>query len=236
MRSILFSFLLCGAVRAQAPDTDWGRVRAYCSAGVMLSRDEGRFSRQTPYLAFNLDKNWRQGDVLLVNSFFETRLTAIPVGARAGEMASSEKAAQMNAGIYLPVLTTRWTAGGRAQSLFVAPLAKLGMETPVSERVDRFYTASGGGARLGHFMGREADAAPELVSYIDFLWGRYASLDPSRRRLGIEGVLKAPGAPVVVGFTANLGRSGGTGRDDLRFFFGTRFDLGSLLARLKAIP
>ena len=229
----LFFLLAVTSAGAQTPDTEWGRVRAYFSAGVVFSRDNASFSKQTPYAGFNLDKNWRSGRVLLINTFFETQLTSIPVGTGVTGFAGSEKAARAAAGLYAPLLTTRWTFNGQDHALFVAPLAVAGFETPTAAGADRFYSSSGGGVRVGHFhMPAQAGAAPELVSWLDIVYGRFGSLDPHRRRLEVEGTLRAPGTPLVVGFSANLGAAG-SARDDLRLFLGTRFDLGSLIAKLR---
>src|SRR5262245_8766858 len=105
------AFLLLAAQAGAANDaaTEWGRVRAYFSAGVVFSRDDAAFSRQEPFVAFNLDKNWRTGETLMINTFFETQLTSIAVSTGAAGVVSSQKAASMGAGVYLPVLTTRWT-------------------------------------------------------------------------------------------------------------------------------
>jgi hypothetical protein len=48
-------------------------------------------------------------------------------------------------------------------------------------------------------------------------------------RWGIEGRLKIPMTPLQIGFDANLG----AGRDDVRFIFGTRFDIGVLFSKLR---
>jgi hypothetical protein len=207
-------------------------VRAYLSAGVLTARDSDGFSRQSAYLAFNLDTNWRRKGDFLVNSFFETRLASVP--AEAGEgLVASQKTAQVQGGIYLPWITTRWKANGTSYSLFVAPLAKAGIETPTERAINRFYNSAGGGIRLGHFRNAASrEIAPELISYVDVTYGRSGPL--GQRGLAIEGILKAPGTPLIVGFGANLG-AGENSRDDLRFLFGTRFDLGNLTARLKQL-
>ena len=234
MTYLILSAILASTAAAQTSDTEWGRVRGYFSAGAVFARDDAGFSKQTPYVGFNLDKNWRSGNTMLVNTFFETRLTSIPVGeSRVAAFPASEKAAQVNVGVYAPVLTTRWTFGGNAQALFVAPLLTAGFDTPTDTRVDHFYTRSAGGARLGHFrLPAGKDAAPELISWLDVSYGRFTSIGDRRLRLAVEGTLKAPGTPVVVGFAANVGPSG-SARDDLRFFLGTRFDLGALIAKLR---
>lgn len=236
MQRALLVLVLAVSALAQDNGTEWGRVRAYLAGGLLFSRDDAGFSKQTPYLSFNLDKNWRAGRVLLINSFFETRLTSIPVATNSSGLLASRKAAEMSGGVYAPILTTRWTYNQQGQALFVAPLLRAGFQTPSTDQASHFYTASGAGVRLGHFrMSGNKESAPELISYVDLLYGHFTSIPDPRRRLAVEGALKAPGTPLVVGFAANIGHSGAW-RDDLRFFIGTRFDLGSLIARLKAVP
>jgi hypothetical protein len=41
--------------------------------------------------------------------------------------------------------------------------------------------------------------------------------------------LKIPETPFIVGFDGNFGK----GRDDLRFLFGARFDVGKIMRTLK---
>lgn len=231
---LLFALSLPAATRAA--DTEWGRVRAYFTAGVVFSQEDARLSKETPFVAFNLDKNWHSGTVVHLNSFFETRLTSIPVNGQEASFPSSQKAAHVGGGFYSPLLTTRWDFAGQSHALFVAPLAVAGFDTPTSARVDRFYNRVGAGVRLGHFrVPSETGKAPELLSWLDVVYGRFTSLDPHCKRLSIDGTLKAPGTPLVVGFSANIGRSGGV-RDDLRLFLGTRFDLGALMAKLRQLP
>jgi hypothetical protein len=223
------------AAPAPPSSSEWGRVRAYFAAGVVFSREDGSFSKQSPFLSFDLDKSWRSGGIFSVNSFFESRLTSIPVNTGSDAFLVSEKSAEVSAGVYTPIVTTRWTLNGRSQALFLAPLAKAGFQTPTTTGVNHFYTASGAGARIGHFhLSGTSGVAPELVSYVDLIYGRFTSVDDRRRRLGVEAVLKAPGTPLMIGFSANIGRSG-EARDDLRFFFGTRFDLAGVVDKLKQL-
>ncbi len=74
-----------------------------------------------------------------------------------------------------------------------------------------------------------------------------AVYDSSKRlyRLDIEGLLKIPHLPFVLGINANIGQHTlGAGHidpafqapDDLRFLFGTRFDVGQALSRLGLTP
>ena len=75
----------------------------------------------------------------------------------------------------------------------------------------------------------------------------YAAYDSRKRlyRLDFEGMLKIPDTPLYVGFNANLGQKsagaqdldhGYAAPDDLRFLFGTRFDIGAALAKLGVNP
>jgi len=236
IRTLLILALAVRAAVCQTSDTEWGRVRAYFSAGVVFSQEDSRFSKEAPFVAFNLDKNWHSGRVACLNSFFETRLTSIPVNGQDALSPSSQKAAHAGAGFYAPLLTTRWDFGGQSHALFVAPLVLAGFDTPTAARADRFYKSWGAGTRLGHFrVPKETGSGPELVSWLDVVYGRFTSLDPHGGRLAVEGTLKAPGTPLIVGFSANIGRSG-SARDDLRLFLGTRFDLGALVAKLRQLP
>ena len=76
------------------------------------------------------------------------------------------------------------------------------------------------------------------------VWG---PLDSRKRlyRLDIEGLLRIPYTPLYVGFNANVGqKSLGAGRldhgyaapDDLRFLFGTKFDIGTALSKMGISP
>jgi hypothetical protein len=73
------------------------------------------------------------------------------------------------------------------------------------------------------------------------------ALDSRKRiyRLDFEGLLKIPQTPLYVGFNANIGqRSLGAARidpafaapDDVRIFFGTKFDIASVLNKFKLGP
>jgi len=80
------------AATAAPPGYDWGRVRAYFTLGALLSQQDNQFSHADTFLDFQLDKtyalmgnidetgnhSWKPG----LNSFFETRLTALPVAVQ----------------------------------------------------------------------------------------------------------------------------------------------------------
>jgi len=241
--SLFFLVLLLPAVGLRAGDPpstngyDWGLVRAYFSGGVVLSEQNQSFSKQDLFLAFDLEKVWRYAPAgplrrLMVGSFFDTRLTSIPVTAT--DTVESRRSAQVQMGFYLPVITTEWsTPEAGSGALFAAPVVKLGLETtgqpPAGANAENFFTFQGYGVRLGHYGGTgTSGVAPDLVSYLDCLVGRWGNI-PGSRRWAFEGRLKIPRTPLMVGFDANVGR----GASDLRFLFGTRFDMATLLDKLR---
>ena len=238
---------------------DLGRIRSYFAGGIVLANDNGDFANAESYLSFNVDKNWLWGGPasaqsyqrLMLNTYFETRLTAIAV-ATAG-VTLARQAASVSAGVYAPVAVSTWMNHRDPYALTLGPIAKVGFDTPVSaasgtaSQAD-FYTNFGFGGRMGvSKMSYSKDVAPELVSYLDVVTGRYSNFDaPSADgclhrpwRVQVEGILKVPGYPLVLGFQANVRQNLGFGRawqvnakDDLRFFFGTRFDVAQAVARL----
>jgi hypothetical protein len=303
----------------------------------LLSQDQGSFSQSSLFLDFTLDKTWampgghRQGKIKDqttkthsnrwrpgVNTFFDARLTAIPVTActtssSSGSTSSStstnqstacvqapasgststtsmpldtflasRKTARLQIGTYLPWVITSWTYGGSPQSLFIAPLAEVGFDTPVSDITQAQPASSGAtttapagtvtpvnpttfynhyeyGARIGHYaMTGSSSEAPEVLSYLDVTLGRFSNLesfvqegnsgptDLQRRlyRVYMEGILKVPNTPLIIGFSANIGQEAlGTGNihiiqragDDLRFLFGARFDVSKLAAKIGKV-
>ncbi len=148
-----------GASNCEAPVTsvelDWGRVRAVFTSGAMLSKENQEFSEQGLYMDFTLDKNWRiaklpkegKGWTWLAQTFFNTRLTALPVTSMmmddtmmmeeqdaGNEFLRSRKAAQVQAGIYFPIFGEpfMWEWEGSPQAVFFAPIAKAGFQTLTS--------------------------------------------------------------------------------------------------------
>lgn len=115
------------AMENEPPEYDWGRVRGYFASGVIFSKERDDFSKTDIFLDFTLDKTYLAqpfGPFKNLNTFFEARLTSIPVTATAAPSASptpspspspecntadcvafitSRKAAMMQAGIYLPM-------------------------------------------------------------------------------------------------------------------------------------
>src|SRR5947209_13492711 len=159
------------------PEYDWGRVRAYFAGGMILSKAENNFSKGDIFLDFTLDKNYlasRKRKVFKdLNTFFNARLTTIPVAQPSPSpgatpttsstpcntpdctsFITSQKAALMQAGIYLPIYG-KWTSWLREvpvdvatasnnkrqpteitrtynyekNALFIAPLIKGGIQT-----------------------------------------------------------------------------------------------------------
>jgi hypothetical protein len=115
------------AADMEPPEYDWGRVRGYFSSGVIFSKERDDFSKTDIFLDFTLDKTYLAKPFppfKNLNTFFDARLTSIPVTAAATPSASpsptpsptpacntadcvafitSRKAAMMQAGIYLPM-------------------------------------------------------------------------------------------------------------------------------------
>jgi hypothetical protein len=197
-----------------------------------------------------------------LNTFFDTRLTAVPVvpqataaappstAAKTGATTSSSstaagfvdsrKAATIQVGIYAPLYSDAWawTHDHQRNALFVAPVAKFGISTIVGQDQGKatdtsVYKFWSFGVGLGHYrLNQTPDTAPELISYLHVTAGKWESFG-TEWRLAVEGRLKLPDAPFQVGFDANV-RRGFKGDADLRFVVGTRFDLGELLGKLKS--
>jgi hypothetical protein len=115
-----------------------------------------------------------------------------------------------------------------------------------------FYRDLSGGLRLGHLQEWNSwNVAPELLSYIDFTFGKWSSFAqcPSTGcttdstgtvtnlnrpyLLGVEGRLKVPSTPLVLGFNT-LTPITGTGKSDFRFTIGIKLDLGCVYSALTS--
>lgn len=74
------------------PGFDWGLVRAYFTFGGLLSEADSQFSHSDLFMSFHLDKTYRQLSDINdtdshsyrpgLNSFFDVRLTALPVAVQ----------------------------------------------------------------------------------------------------------------------------------------------------------
>ena len=163
-------------------DYSWGRVRAYFTGAMVLSRERDDFSKQDLAVGFNLDKNYFQNRFFKINTFFDTRLTAIPVSAQDTATATdtttppptdsekeedkfatflaSKKAVIMQVGAYFPLGVTNWCFQEEPNQLFIAPIAKGGIQsitngfkTAEAKRVgdDNVFNFYSFGVRLGHY-------------------------------------------------------------------------------------
>jgi hypothetical protein len=215
----------------------------------------------------------------MFSTFLEGRLTSVPVsvcstGSASGSATtasctgnadnlstflSSAKSAEIQGGAYAPILTSVWSYQNAPNALFAAPIARVGFITPTDSvtgsgsaavNAGQVYNFYAFGARLGHFkLSTDRNSDPELLSYIDVMWGRYSNLESlvaepggtvaeRRWRVAIETVLKVPSTPLVLGMSANIGQNllGAptvqSAKDDVRFFIGAKFDMGRVLAKV----
>src|SRR6185369_10478065 len=180
------------AAKEQIDNTDysWGRVRAYFTGAAIFSKERDDFSKQDLALGFNLDKNYLQKKNFNINTFFDTRLTTIPVSAQDTSAKSStappatnsekeedkfatflasKKAVLMQVGLYLPIGITNWHFREEPNQLFIGPIAKGGIQTITNgfktaeaKRVgdDNVYNFYSFGLRFGHFKHEKAPPKP----------------------------------------------------------------------------
>ncbi len=145
-------------------------------------------------------------------------------------------------------------------ALFIAPIAKGGVQSIVGDRKnstaeaqrfggDDIYNFYSFGVLIGHLnlFKNKRDKAPDMSSYLSLTTGRWENheyLKPTGTndssgnpfstrvrpwRYEAIGRLKVPGTGFVIGFDGNFGK----GPDDLRFIFGYKFDIGTMLNTLK---
>lgn len=246
---------------------NWGRVRGEFTGGVVLSKENGEFSKTDPVFAATVLVNW-----LPVThksrwsgfTYVDVRLTSVntpttQMDMNAGETTGSPesrmapagegengngegggsfddqpKAGVIEMGIYFPLRLSGWSYGGKENSLFVAPLGKVGQET-IREDVavtmnDDLFSFIGAGVRIGHHQGGTSGSMPGLLSYVDIVGGRWSRFDPEGRqkwRLSVDGQIQIPGG-LAVGATLNIG----SGRDDFRLLVTKTVDLGVVLKPL----
>jgi hypothetical protein len=153
---------------------DFYRISGNITTGVMISKQNpfgagsataiGQdFSKANLYLGLNLARSWVMRNRVQLDSLFDARLTAIPVQTAEAEtpnengtvtsnpnnfLLSSRKAAQMQLGVSLPIISTieneaqeehghdgqpRTARNGDThyyrRAFYVAPIAKLGIQT-----------------------------------------------------------------------------------------------------------
>ena len=171
---------------------------------------------------------------------------------------ATPKAALVAGGVYLPVYTgwSSWEHDGHRHALYFAPIAKGGFQTlvqsaqsgsstTVSSTViggDTFFHFFNVGSRFGLYKFHDEDrnrVAPDQILYLDVTGGKYQNLPDLKPDgtvkdtpwlLGLEGRFTIPKVPVFLGFNSTTNIRHGSG--DLRFLFGTSFDLGCLLAKV----
>ena len=189
----------------------------------------------------------------LVQTGATTPATGTAVAKPGEQFVASRKGALMQAGLYLPFYgpQTSWVYDGAVNTFFIAPLFRGGIQTingadgeqTVNQdgEPDDVYHYLAGGFALGHQkLSGTTNQTPEMISYIHFAWGtseafKYkkpgstTTLNPLRTM--VEGRLKVPYTAMQIGFDANLG----AGRDDVRFVFGTRFDIGEAISRVAGL-
>ena len=86
---------------ASPPGFDWGRVRAYFTAGALISQEHNQLSHEDLFVAFRLDKvYWMYGASKKdstygsgLHTYFETRLTALPVAVQSCNTSNSSTGA-----------------------------------------------------------------------------------------------------------------------------------------------
>lgn len=132
----------------QPLEYDWGRVRGYFASGVIFSKERDDFSKTDIFLDFTLDKTYNAkpfGPFKNFNTFFNARLTSIPVTAAESDsetptptpteepcntadcaaFITSRKAAMMQGGIYLPMYWDFTTWKRRVPRLGRAPRTEM---------------------------------------------------------------------------------------------------------------
>lgn len=205
----------------------------------------------------------KQTKKLAVHSFFDATLASIPKSNETSSsqvdsaFLTSRKAAIFQGGLYLPVTLSGWDFKDGRNTLFLAPIFKAGLQTiteenpvPDEDRLDveqdDVFNMWAAGVRIGHFNFSDTRLGyPDLISYLDLTYGKFENFElgfpvldelgnprtvfETRGRWSFEGRLKLPQIPLYLGFNANVGK----GPDDVRFFFGTRFDVGKLLKILQ---
>lgn len=171
---------------------------------------------------------------------------------------ASRKAAVIEGGVYVPMFLDhwKWSYRGNDNALFIAPIFIGGYQTITggtqtvssptpgtsttiatlnSQGLYYFYA---GGARLGHYkLFNSWNIAPELLSHLDILFGKWQNFEQCQgacsatsslvlpTMISLDGRLKIPSTFFQVGFDAitPLTRTVGT-QGDLRFLFGVQVD------------
>jgi hypothetical protein len=217
-------------------------VRAYFTFGIVLSANEtsgtgssataNPFSTSTasPFISFDLDRNWFLGRSSRFNSFFDARLTEIATtslstststnplstSTSVSSLLMNKQAGSLEAGGYFPLVFTKWDYRDQPYSLFVAPLIKGGFYTSTDTQNPNvtpvnptdFYKFYGFGARVGHYREHRywtgelnSSRAPEQLSYMDVVVGRWDNFEYAAPFVN-NGTSAAPAPPCNVPATS----------------------------------
>ena len=244
-------------------------------ASLTRLRDNTSLSREKRELIQQVVDKLQQHGVrhwdIQFNTFFDARLTPVAVSGQGsaasglgtdafGNFVTNEKGALMQVGAYAPIFDharMTWNYQGSRNAVFFGPTGRVGVQTLVNKASladpkvfedNDLFNFFALGARFGHYkLSGSDDRAPQLISYLDIMRGRWQNLErriPTgeknaagedifvRRRplrWALEGRLKIPALPFVIGFDSNIGE----GPDDLRFLFGTNFDVAQLFNLLR---
>lgn len=210
-------------------ELDWGRVRAYFTAGMVLSSNSDGFKSTSahPYVGLLVDKNWlrprERGARFRFNTFFDARLTSIKTATAGGSGApptsafSDSQAGSLQVGIYAPIIFSKWFYRNHPYSLYIAPMAKAGFytvndtgtSTPDPTKPN-FYKFQAFGFRLGHYrefqdwIGRgNTHHSPQQLSYIDFTLGKWGNYEYQQQGKYSEPPAALSCDPVSASATAN---------------------------------
>jgi hypothetical protein len=269
---------------------DWGRVRAYFTYGLNLSREGEKLASNGSYIAFLMNTHWnlpwvksRRNNTMVayidirLHSFGETSNGLINNNNGSSPIASgasvdpgtnpdpqepaepSTRTANFQFGLYYPLMFSEWQYKGRTNTLFIAPIVKIGFHRfiegiPYEEVLDlnekHLYNWFSGGFRFGHYTkSNTLHQAHHLNSYFEIAIGRSQVTgelieptgipgDPTTHYLKkswniyFEGRVKIPFTPFSFGIDTSANLNRGDIKDDFRIILATRVDVSSLIDKL----
>jgi hypothetical protein len=255
---------------SQSPSS--GVFRSFFTIGSILSKQNNEFSKADLFVGFEMNTHWRDylpsepGKGWSIVTYVGAQLTSIgsieedepnSTQEEREQFIKSRKAATVQGGIYFPICIRKLDYLEKTNTLFLAPILKLGFHT-YSEREnsettthheDNFFPFGSLGMRLGFFQMSDQNKkeAPILKTYMDITVGVSDNIgiirnqsDPKYQvdpfdntiNLYIEGRLAIAKTSLILGFDAYLDLSKKDVPDDLRFFLGSRVDLEVILGWL----
>jgi hypothetical protein len=138
---------------------------------------------------------WKGSGIPGINSFFETRLTAIPVSSNAAttltssgvnsgtgstssststsSILTSQKVVRVMGGIYLPWMLVHGH-GDHPSGLFLAPVGKVGFDTLTGSGQTTVPLSGNGSSASTNTLYYQT--AYNFDNYLDITWGRYSNL------------------------------------------------------------